>query len=150
MRAKQINEFERGRSPKKNLDLGKEKISKDFDQHLEDLKTHKSREQKEREEEYPMYAFLYRPKFEPVIIDGEELHKKTIEIENLYQIDPLEKGDLMAIKMMEIRATAQGGDTKLALVNIPSWMHKGKTAYDEEISPELRKYIIENKRKAFG
>jgi len=152
MRAKLINEFERGNSSKGAMDLGKEKIRGNFDQYLDDVKRsseQRSDDQKAEDEMQHLYAFIYKPSFEPVIVDGEEYHKKTIDIENLYQIDRYDKGDLMAIKMMEIRATSQGDGSKLALVDIPSFMHNQKTAYNSEISPRLKKYIIENKRKAF-
>lgn len=149
MKAKFINEFERGKTSKGALDMGGEKIRGNFDQYLEDVKANKTEEQKEMDEASHLYAFLYSPKYTEVDIDGEIYHKKEIEIENLYQIDRHDKGDLNAISMMKMRAMHQEG-AKLALVDIPSWMHNQKTAHDSEISPELRKYIVENKRKAFG
>ena len=153
MKAKFINEFERGQTSKGAMTVGKEKISGDFDQHLKDVRSsqeQRSEEQKFLDEASNLYAFIWRPSYEAVEIDGEEFHKKTIEIENLYQIDRYDKGDLMAIRMMKIRATAQDDKSKVALVDIPTFMHNQKTAYNDDISPELRKYIIENKRKVTG
>ena len=153
MKAKFINEFERGQTSKGAMSMGKEKILGNFDQHLKDIKDsreQRSEEQKFLDEASNLYAFIYRPAYEPVEIDGEELHKKTIEIENLYQIDRYDKGDLMAISMMQMRATAQGDGSKVALVDIPTFMHNQKTAYNDDISPELRKYIIKNQRKVTG
>ena len=149
MKARCVNEFERARDSKRSMTVGSKLIHQDFDDHLQDLKDNKKPEQIEREKEMQTYAFLYSYQYVPVMVDGEEFHKKQIEIENLYQIDRLEKSDLMALSMMKIRAQHQEG-AKLALVDIPTWMHNQKTASDGEISPELRKWIEKYKRKAFG
>ena len=81
------------------------------------------------------------------MINGKKYYEDSIEIENLYQVDIFDKGDLMAVSMMKIRAVSQCDGSKVAKVTIPKYMHDEKTTYDSEISDELRNYIEKNKEK---
>jgi hypothetical protein len=111
------------------------------------LKKYREEDKIEEEEMMKPYIFIGSPGYKEVEIEGETYHKKYTEIENLYQVDPYDKEDNMAMSMMKIRS-ATSPEASVYMVKIPIFLHNKKTAYDREISDKLRKYIDKNKFKA--
>lgn len=112
------------------------------------LKEYRSEEKELEEELFKPYFFIGKPNYKEVEIDGEILNKKYLEIENLYQVDPYDPSDSMAVNMMKIRAVSSGDGSQVYWVKIPVNLHYSKVTYDDQIKPDLRKYIDQNKNKA--
>jgi hypothetical protein len=92
------------------------------------------------------YFFIGFEAYKKVEIDGEELHKKYMGIENLVKVDQYDAGQLQSVGMMKVRATTVPGGSMYA-VKIPNFLADKDNYYDQDIDDQLRKWVEEHKYK---
>jgi hypothetical protein len=110
----------------------------------------RSAQEKERDENYNVYAFISYPDYKDIEIDGKTYSKKKLGIENLIKIDKYNAASLMQVNMMKMRQVAQYGnqeDSAVFGVYVPKDIWDVQTTYNKDIPDDLRSYIDKNKFK---
>jgi len=111
------------------------------------LKTKRSPNEKARDENFNLYAFLETEELKEVEIEDETYYKKELGFENLIKIDLYKPSDLNMINMMKLRSQFQPG-TKLYAVYVPNYMLGEDNYYNvDDLSKEEKDYIKEYKFK---
>ena len=114
--------------------------SKDLDKKVKLLVKKMNRDENtiERDEDFDCFAFIGREKF---VKKDDDSYKKSLEIENLFKVDIYSKEDLSSVEMMKMRATIQGGGSRVYFI----WIPKDVIKEDEDI-PEWMIDLIDSKK----